>query len=436
MKIAIIGGGSSAWMPQLLPDFVQNDFFTGASICLMDINAVALERVLAYSEMLLENPPGSFIVFSTTTELDQALEGADFVIVAISQGNLEGEIHDHVIARKYGYYNIKGSEVGIAGASRTLRHTRELVRIANRMKALCPKATLLNVTNPLTALTRAVEKYANVHSVGFCHGVRNHLEVLFPLFGADGWEGVDFLVGGVDHCSWQLDIRLNGRDALQILREGGWIERAKLGDTIAAYDDPFAGRENQRLRMILWDTIGYLPAISDEHCAEFFGQFMGSEALRKYYNITYDRIEERTTAVERSKLHLLDILKGRAELPAGRSNECIDRFIQAICGGGAWTDVLNYRNIGQISNLPYDSVVESKCLVDATGVHPVMVGKLPPILESIVRPVIIREELYMDAAMEEDIGKLKAGLSTDPLVNDFQKIDALCDELMKYNLSF
>jgi len=256
------------------------------------------------------------------------------------------------------------------------------------------------------------------------------------MFGAGGWDGVEFLVGGVDHCSWLMDVRFHGLNALQILRENGWIGKAKRGETVATYDDPFAGRENQRLRMILWDVIGYLPGLSDEHCAEFFGQIMGSTTLREYYKVTYDRISERQNSVARCKHQLLDAMAGKAPLPDSRSVECIDRYIQAVCGGGAYMDVLNYRNIGQIPNLPADSVVEAMCLMDATGVHPVMVGNLPPILESIVRPVIIREELYMEAAVEEDIQKLKSGLCTDPLVNDFRRIDELCEELVEYNFQF
>ena len=144
---------------------------------------------------------------------------------------------------------MKGSESGIAGASRTIRHVPEFIRIAHRMKQLCPKAVMLNVTNPLTALTRCVQKYENVTAVGFCHGIRNHLEILLPYFGADSFEGVSFSVSGVDHCSFLTDIRFHGKDALQIMRDKQMIEAAWAGKDNITFDDPFAGRENERIRL-------------------------------------------------------------------------------------------------------------------------------------------------------------------------------------------
>jgi Alpha-galactosidases/6-phospho-beta-glucosidases, family 4 of glycosyl hydrolases len=98
--------------------------------------------------------------------------------------------------------------------------------------------------------------------------------------------------------------------------------------------------------------------------------------------------------------------------------------------------VMNVPNEGQISNLPMESIVETKCLADSIGVHPIHAGKLPPIVESIVRPILIRQEQYMEAAMEDSFEKLRAALSTDPLVNDFRRIDDLCRELMDFNNQF
>ena len=436
MKITVIGGGSYAWMPHLLPNFISNEFFTGVHICLMDINENALSDILAYTEKLKEARPGTGITFSTQTDLRKALDNADYVILAISQGGLKAELDDHVIARKYGHYNIKGSEVGIAGASRTLRHVRESVRIARLMETHCPGAMLLNVTNPLTAITRSVEKYTTIRAAGFCHGVNNHLQPLLPFIGCENKNELEFTVGGLDHCSFLLDLKYKGQDALQIMRKTGLIDKVLSGEKAAAYDDPFAGRENQRLRFLLWNIIGYLPSLSDEHCAEFYGQLVGTQELREHYKWSYDRIEERTKTVAHDKEHVLAMICGEHPVSLAPSSEIIDRFIQALHGGGAFVDVLNYRNIGQIPNLPMDTIVETKCLIDSVGVHPVMVGNLPPIVESIARPVAIREELFMQAGIEENVQKLKWALSTDPLVNEFRNIDALCDELMTYNLQF
>ena len=441
MKITLVGGGSYAWTPRLVTNFLLNEDLQPLDIelCLYDVVQEHLDEVFELCNLYKKVIPQSRMIFSKTMDFKTALEGAAYVIVAISHGGLEPELEDHRIARKYGFYNLKGSEVGIAGCSRTLRHAPELLRIARGMEQYCPNALLLNVTNPLTALTRVVNKYTSIKAYGFCHGIINHLHVLFPLFGAENWKDIDFTVAGVDHCSWLLDVKFKGQDALEIIKKGGYVEKAKRGEKVAIFDDEFAGEESERLRFLIWDVIGYLPGLSDEHCVEFFGQLMKTPESRKYYDITYDRITARTASVEGAKKDVRDCV---AKLKAGeivkleRCGEIIDRFIAAQLGFGAYTDVMNTPNVGQIPDLPMGTVVETKCLIDACGVHPICAGELPPIINSIVRPIAIREELYMEAAVEDNIEKLKAALSTDPLVNDFVKIDELCEELMTYNRQF
>ena len=147
---------------------------------------------------------------------------------------------------------------------------------------------------------------------------------------------------------------------------------------------------------------------------------MKTEESRKYYGITYDRIVDRTKSVSKARDKIKDILNGTKEAEFKLSQEILDKFIAALNGGGGFVDVLNYPNVGQIGNLPKGTVVETKCLVDSNGVHPVNAGDLSPVLDSIVRPIAIREELYMEAAMENNFKKLRSALSMDPLVNDFK----------------
>ncbi|NJD03671.1 MAG: hypothetical protein FIA99_14000 [Ruminiclostridium sp.] len=120
MKITIIGGGSYSWMPFLIQNFMSNDFFKNqTTICLMDINETALNDIYGLGSMYNARYPERTLCYQKTTDMKKALEGASYVITAISHGGLEAELEDHRIARRYGFYNMKGSEVGIAGCSRT-----------------------------------------------------------------------------------------------------------------------------------------------------------------------------------------------------------------------------------------------------------------------------------------------------------------------------
>jgi len=98
--------------------------------------------------------------------------------------------------------------------------------------------------------------------------------------------------------------------------------------------------------------------------------------------------------------------------------------------------VANYRNKGQVAELPMDAVVETVIDFDATGIHPSIAHPLPKIAEAIVRPTVLKEEMFMEAAMEWDVRKLSAALSIDPLVQDFTKVRTVAQEILDYNAQF
>ncbi len=438
IKVALVGGGSYAWAPTLYSTFFYNDFFDkDLELCLYDINEKALNDLYNYLSHYNNEYPDKAITLTKTLSEDKALEGADYVAIAISHGGTDAEMQDHIITRKHGFYNVKGSESGIAGASRTIRSVPEFVRIARKMKKLCkPNVTLMNVTNPLTALTRCVQKYEDVHAIGFCHGIINHLRILLPYFGATNFDDVSFSVSGVDHCSFLTDVKFKDQDALEIMRKKGMIEAAWAGKTDITYDDPFAGRENQRIRFILWDMLGCMPGLSDEHCAEFYYQTTGTQANRDRFGMDYDRLADRQKTIQRIKSKVTTVLESQQfpELKVG--GEIIHRVIEAFEGGRKYKDVCNYRNIGQVRELPHDIVVETFNTFDATGVHPIIANPLPKAALQIVAPTAYREELFIEAAMEWDAGKLTAALCADPLVQDFTRIRDVVKELMDYNAQF
>ena len=435
LKIAHIGGGSYAWTDGLFTTFLDNDFFDRETeLWLYDVDEEALNNVYAFCNMYNEKYPEKAITLKKTLSEDEVLEGADYVLISISHGHMEGELEDHYIARRHGFYNVKGSESGIAGASRTVRHVPEFVRIANKVKKLSkPGAKIMNVTNPLTALTRCVQKYADVESIGFCHGILNHLEILLPYFGADSFDDVSFSVSGVDHCSFLTDIKVKGQDALEIMRNKGMIEAAWANQSKIVLDDYFAGRENQRIRFILWDMLGTMPGLSDEHCAEFYYQTTGTQANRDFFGMHYDRVADRPKSWQRMKDNIVPGVEKGDVPPLRIGTEIIHRAIEALEGGRQLYTVMNYRNFGQVRELPNDIVVETFNTIDATGVHPAIANPLPKPALTVVEATAMREELFMEAAMEWDEKKLVSALCIDPLVQDFTRVKDVAHEILEYN---
>ncbi len=428
MKITLVGGGSFAWTKGLLCDFLLDEFFDGAEICIMDINPQALDMVYRLGEKLIALSPDIKIKLTKTTDLKEALIGADYVTLTVSIGGLEPELEDHRIGRKYGFWNIKGHDIGPAGFGRTIRHVPYMIHLAHQMEKYCPNAILLNLTNPLVANTWSVNRYTSIKCFGFCHGVIGHLKSVLPLIGANSLDEVEFITAGIDHCSWLLELKVNGKDAFEIMREKRLIEAAWRKEAIAEVDDPFAGKSKERLRFIIWDMIGYFPGIGDLHICEFLPQFLKNDFVRKYWDMRYDRTWERPDSLRIYRERVENWLSGKSELKIEPTGEIIAKVIAAFGGKGGFVDVLNAPNVGQIPNLPEGAIVETLCKVDSTGIHPVCAGNLPAPVHNIVSNALEHEMMYAEAAFKWNKSLAVAALSTDPLVNDFIHTRDMVDE--------
>ena len=99
-----------------------------------------------------------------------------------------------------------GDTCGPGGISRSLRNIPVLVDIARDMEALCPDAWLLNLTNPMTCLTRAINKETSVKAVGLCHEVVIMSWLVAIALGVPA-DQLDFSITGVNHLPWITEMR-------------------------------------------------------------------------------------------------------------------------------------------------------------------------------------------------------------------------------------
>ena len=85
MKISMIGGGSYSWTYGLYSTFLDNPFYDKETeLCLYDINEKALNDVYAFCKYYNDRYPEKAITLTKTLSEDEALEGSDFVVIAIS----------------------------------------------------------------------------------------------------------------------------------------------------------------------------------------------------------------------------------------------------------------------------------------------------------------------------------------------------------------
>src|SRR5258706_2039645 len=195
-RICIVGGGSYNWSPIVLGDIAAMKDLSG-TIVLHDIAPAPLEDIQRLGRKIMSAAEADFAV-ETTTDLADALRGAEFVIVTITTGGLEAMRQDLDIPRKYGIYQAVGDTVGPGGLSRALRNIPAMVEIARTIERVCPNAWLLNLTNPMTTLTRAVAKTTGLKVIGLCHelfGVRATMKEMFAASNDD----MQMRVAGVNH---------------------------------------------------------------------------------------------------------------------------------------------------------------------------------------------------------------------------------------------
>ena len=230
-RITIIGGGSYQWTPKLLVDFVNTPALQDAHVVLHDIDPTALPRMVDLAHHLA-GIRGITLTASGTTDRGAALDGADFIVVNISTGGFASMRHDLEIPERHGVRQTVGDSVGPGGVLRALRNIPVFLDLATDVAERCPDAWLLNLTNPMTTICRALTRETPLKAVGLCHEV-TITQFLLSLLLDVGFMDLTLTVGGVNHLPFVTAVDVAGDDGLELLR-------AVVGDAEARRDEPLA----------------------------------------------------------------------------------------------------------------------------------------------------------------------------------------------------
>ncbi len=437
MQITIIGGGSYQWTPELLADLLSTESLHGAHIVLEDIDPAPLDKMEGLARKV-DEALGAGATFATTTDQKRALDGADFVIVTISTGGFDSMAVDLDIPTRYGIRQSVGDTVGPGGINRSLRNIPVLVGVAEDMAVVCPEAWLLNITNPMTCLTRSICRQTDIKTVGLCHEVGNWAMDLAIALGRP-LEAVAPTVAGVNHFPVVTSLEVDGADGFTLLAE--MVEEA---GGLAALS-PHPGRpeaeemsrldfvQRHALKLTLLDMWGALPAAGDRHIAEFLPWVLTEESgWGAEYNIELTSIARRQ---EHQDGYIADVdawLGGTKTLQTWQSGELPAPVIDSLVTGQRRQLPVNIPNAGQVPDVPAGSVVESICIVDGDGVRGRDVAPLPPPYAELVRRHAAVAELTVEAAINGDRALAEAAFFLDPLAGrgDLGRTEAMIDELL------
>jgi alpha-galactosidase/6-phospho-beta-glucosidase family protein len=432
-RICFIGGGSYNWMPKLIGDLALTPDLDG-TIVLQDVNPTALDDIEQYGRKALASTRSNFSI-ETTTDLDRGLDGAEFVVVTITTGGLDTMGLDLAIPEKYGIYQSVGDTVGPGGLSRALRNVPVMAGIAQAMDRNCPDAWMLNLTNPMTVLTRIVGLTApRLKVVGLCHELFGVRGGLMRMFGAEA-DDFEWRVAGVNHLIWLLDMTIKGKNGLQMVRDFVADGRQlPVPQARGGWHEPFVDR--WKLKLELFDVYGALPAAGDRHLAEFFPYFLTDATGRgEDYGVLLTTIPDRRQQVASARSDVHAAIQG--ELPAlSRSPEATADIISAVVNGRSVRTIVNLPNTGQIDNLPRGAVVETLAEITSAGAQPLTVGTVPPGVLSTLQPHVVNQEMIAQAALTGDRALALQAMVNDPLVPNLQIARALVDELVEAHAAY
>ena len=435
-KIVIIGGGSYSWGPQFIRDIAITPELSGSSIVLHDINPEPLDLVFALGEKIITSGGGAYHL-EKTISLNEALTGADFVILTITTGGLEAMRHDLEIPEKYGIYQSVGDTVGPGGLARGLRNIPVVVDVARKMEKICPDAWLLNYTNPMTTLCRAVTRETHIKTIGLCHeymGVRRHISKLFD----SGEDEIIARVGGINHLIWLLDLKINDRDALADFSK--MADQILAGELAVDAEDTSVFADHFKIKSRLFQIYGALPAAGDRHIAEFFPFFLTEEAGRgSLYDLALTSVEDRYQLLSQAQVFIQSLISDETPLEPHlkeTSGEAANQIIVALLGGSPYIGPMNLQNQGQILNLPKDVVVETFAIVDSTGVNPISLGVLPAGIDAVIQRHVHNQELVVEAALSGDRGLALKALVNDPMIMNLENVEPMLDEMLVANQRF
>lgn len=423
VQITLVGGGSHNWAPKLLADLAYTKSLSGRLV-LMDINPRALDLMTRLGQKMMHDLGGNFQV-EGTTDLDAALVGADYVILTINTGSYEASRQDIEIPERYGVVQTVGDTVGPGGLIRGIRNIPVVVHLAQRMEVLCPRAWLINYSNPMGILTHAVSVATDIQVVGLCHELQGLERTLMYVLGLGERGRIKFKVGGINHFSWVLDAWLDGESIFPRLHEHAKTVRP----ADIAYEDFSPYGDQTVVKFGLLQTTGVLGVAGDRHIVEFYSCFLTPESQWGWkYGVKRTTPDDFEEAYRENGAWARAMLEGKADLPS-RSEEIVFDLIASIEHDWSREFFVNLPNVGQIANLPLDRVVETYAVANAKGLTPVALGELPPSVAPQVRLHSDIQEMIVEATLTGDKALARQAFLLDPLIRDFNAGRAMFEEM-------
>lgn len=412
-KIAMIGAGSLVFCKTLMSDFLATPALAGSEYRLMALTHKRLDKMHDFVKRMIKDN-GIEAGVTATTDRREALKNADYVVVMLQAGGVAEFEQDYKIPLKYGVDQCIGDTLGPGGVFRALRHIPALLDIANDMRELCPNAILFNYANPMAMCCSALGRVPGLQFVGLCHGVQTTMDLIASYTDVPKDE-IDFTAAGINHMAWFLKLEHRGRDLYPDLK--------------ANFEKP-GYYVNEKVRGEVMRHFGYFMTESTGHLSEYLPYFRKNQkALECYCDEPSFGGESgayyKYCAMLADKFNHMDPLSIESTALSPRSAEYCSHIMEAKETGEIFRLNGNIRNDGYITNLPDGCCVEVPIYVDRMGLHPTVVGDLPPQCAALNITNVLVQQLTVEASFTGDPEMVMQAIALDPLTAAVLTLDEI-----------
>ncbi|MFJ9075579.1 6-phospho-beta-glucosidase [Streptomyces sp. NPDC102278] len=414
MKLAVVGGGST-YTPELIDGFARlRDTLPVGELVLIDPATERLELIGALARRIFarQGHPG---LITTTSDLDAGVADADAVLIQLRIGGQAARLQDETWPLECGC--VGQETTGAGGLAKALRTVPVVLDIADRVRRANPDAWIIDFTNPVGIVTRALLK-AGHKAVGLCNvaiGFQRKFAALLDVTPAE----IHLDHVGLNHLTWETAVRLGGPGGTDVLP--GLL--AEHGDAVAA---------DLRLPRAVLDRLGVVPSY-------YLRYFYAHDEVVRELGAKPSRAAE-VAAMERELLALYGdpALDEKPALLAKRggafySEAAVDLAAALLGGGGPSVQVVNTLNNGTLPFLADDAVIEVQARVDGSGPAPLSVARPDPLYAGLISHVTAYEDLALDAALRGGRERVFRALLAHPLVGQFDLAEGLTDRLLAHN---
>ena len=437
-KITLVGAGGMSFGPAMVNDVVHTPALAGARLVLHDLDEQRLRRAYRFASKL-NAAAGAPIRLDLTTDPAAALDGADFVMSSAEHRRFEYWRQDYEVPNRHGARQITGENGGPGAVFHSLRSIANTLSICESIERYSPDAFLLNLSNPMSRVTLAINRATKVRNVGMCHEMPMGVHRLARRIGVKARD-VEARASGINHFTFFTEFRdrHTGEDLLPRIRR--FFDR-KVFD--------FSPRTTKVARVMertlatagllefnyspvvvhMVRNYGLVPCSVDSHIGEYLPFTLD---VAEYHPVPIDFHEPVSTVAERAAAWAAETKVPLPLQAMGHSHEEVVPIVAAMWTGEPTRIMaVNVPNAGYLPDVAEGAIVEVGATVDGDGIHP---EEMPPLGEPLagwVGTQVELQELVVEAAITKDPDLAYRAVREDPLSPpDEASCRALFDELM------